>query len=218
MLIITGAPRNGLSLLAQYLIKLGYIASANAGPKTAFEDPTVAHINNDILKAAGCAWNHAPNGTQFIANGVIEYRIAKYLNENDDIDFLKDPRFTFTHPIWQRAVKDLDLLVSFREPGEAALSIKSIFGSYVNQALSVWQQYYVRLASVNAAFVEFGGNIEYEDYEENIGRAFGFLEIEHYPNVLSKIYDPHMIHITNSTAFPPPIKNLYNVLLNRKEN
>lgn len=218
MLFITGSPRNGLSLLAQYLIKLGFTPSPNAEPKTAFEDPIVAAINNDILKSAGCSWNHAPNGTQFIANGAIDYRIASFLAKHPDIDFLKDPRFAFTRHIWQRALNDLDLLVSFREPGQAALSLKAKFGGYVNDALSVWQQYYVRLASVNAAFVEFGADIDYEDYQDNVGRAFAFLELDHQPNTLSKIYDPHLIHITQSTAVSTQITKLYNVLQNRKEN
>lgn len=218
MLLITGAPRNGLSLLAQYLSKLGLTFSPAANHQSSFEDPDVLHINNDILQAAACRWNHAPNGVQFVANGAIEYRIASYLANHPDIDVLKDPRFTFTHHIWQRFVGDVDLLVSFREPGQAALSFRNSFGGLVSQAVACWQQYYVRLASLNAAFVEFGADIDYGDYEENVGRAVQFLDIEHQPTILSKIYNANMIHTTKSVCVLPPLTKLYHLLQNRKEN
>ena len=140
------------------------------------------------------------------------------MSANPRIEFLKDPRFTFTYPIWQRLLKDVDLLVSFREPGETALSVSKIFGGRVSSALASWQQYYARLVSVNAAFVEFGSSIEFEDYSANLGRAFQFLEIDYSPVCLTKVFDGHMIHSRETTSVAPPLKKLYELLRTRTEN
>jgi hypothetical protein len=218
MILITGAPKNGLSVLAKYFIQLGMTTAPDF---TTNPDPVhraVASINNDILRSSGCAWNHAPNGTLFKATGAINYRISHFLNQNEDIDFLVDPRFAFTWQLWEKVLQDVDLLVTFRKPGEAALSFRDEFGGFACEAITVWSQHYTRLASVNGAFVEFGADIDFFDYDENVGRAMRFLELDHQTTVLERCFDESKITHNQSTSIFPIIKKLYTVLQSKKEN
>jgi hypothetical protein len=218
MLLLTGAPKNGFTPLAQYLIQLHQMTTTESFDDGGLIDPRVASINNDILRLSGCSWCHAPNGTTFKADGAINYRICSFLNHNDDIDFLVDPRFAFTWPLWEKVAKDIDLLITFRNPGEAALSFRDEFGGFACEAITVWSQHYTRLASVKGAVVEFGASIDVDEYEENVGRAMRFLELEHHSPAFHKIYNDTLITHTKSTSTFPPIKKIYQLLQSRKEN
>jgi hypothetical protein len=218
MILLTGAPKNGLAVLYRYLSQCGLITSCHCENVPLTVDPLVQAINNDILRISGCAWLDVPNGTPIKTDGSINYRIAHFINHNPNIDYLVDPRFVFTWQVWEHTISDVDLFVTFRHPGEAALSHQKEFGGFVGEALSVWQQYAVRLATMNGAFVEFGADVDFYDYDDNVGRAMSFLELDHFSPKLEKVFDEQAIHTTNKTSVFPAAKKLYQLLQTKKEN
>lgn len=218
MLFITGCPQSGQTILATHLKRFGLNTSPGAKPENDYLDPVVQSINNDILKLSRCSWCDVPNTVDIFSNGAIEYRISVFLNKHPEIQFLKDPRFTFTFPTWKPFFSDPDFLITFREPGETARSLHSKFGLCIVEGLNLWRSYYSRIAHFKAAFVEFGSDVEFEDYIENLDRAFRFLELDVPASPISEIWRDDKLNSRSTGSIPVPIKKLYHLLQHRTEN
>lgn len=144
---ILGSGRSGTSMVAGTLSKAGYFMgkdfwpTRDANPKGFFEDREINEINEDILapvipprlnffgktffRHRPLKWQrwlaHLPNSVQLQASSEIEQRIQRIV-QNEPF-CLKDPRFSYTLPIWKPFLKDTIYICVFRDPGSTALSI-----------------------------------------------------------------------------------------------
>ena len=218
MLLITGTPQSGQALLAGHLLKYDILTSPGAIAQRNFLDPQIQNINNEILRLSKCTWCDAPITSELYSTGAIEYRMSAFLSRYPDIDFLKDSRFCITFRAWKPLFSDLDFLICFREPGETAQSLKAQCGLTISEGLTLWRQYYQRVVSLNCAFIEFGSTVPFEDYLDNVGRAFRFLELDVPTEPLHRLWDQNKIHEYDSVPLPLPVQKLYQLLQSRTEN
>ena len=145
--LILGSGRSGTSMVAGTLAKAGYFMGQqllppnDANPKGFFEDIEVNAINEDILATVApkrpeifgnLFFRHIPLPFQRwllalpldqtpTSTPEIEARIEKIVANRPYC--LKDPRFSYTLPVWRPFLKDTVYVVVFREPMATAKSI-----------------------------------------------------------------------------------------------
>jgi hypothetical protein len=180
--IILGSGRSGTSMLAGVLAKAGYFMGDHlypgreSNPKGFFEDPEINGIN-EILVAQmvpkrprllgkwffrsrpleGQRWlARVPVGTRIPSLPIISERIQK-ATQREPYCF-KDPRFSYTLPVWRPFLKNTVFVCVFRDPARTALSIlkecrdaeylHSLSISF-RQTLEVWNLMYRHILEVH---------------------------------------------------------------------
>lgn len=179
--IILGSGRSGTSMVAGCFAKAGYfmgenlLPANNSNPKGFFEDVEVNSINEDILASVApkrpklfgnLFFKHIPlplqrwlltlpadkNPTSTLA---IDARMEKIVANQPYC--LKDPRFSYTIPVWRPFFKNVAYIVVFREPMATAISIvKECKDSpplhslemNIERALKVWDCMYQNILRV----------------------------------------------------------------------
>ena len=135
--IILGSGRSGTSLLAGTLAAAGYELGGTpyparaANPKGFFETHAVNGVNEEILASAlprhprfeaGQRWlAECSLDTQFSSTPDLDARIQR-LTARTPFCF-KDPRFSYTVPVWRPFLGDALNLCVFRDPALTARSI-----------------------------------------------------------------------------------------------
>lgn len=145
--IILGSGRSGTSLIAGTLAKSDYfmgndlLPTVSSNPKGIFEDIEVNSINEDILDSVipkrpkllgNIFFRHIPLRNQRwlaqvpLTDGIkgskaINSRINKLVNHSPYC--FKDPRFSYTLPIWRPYLSNTVFIGVFRHPGITATSI-----------------------------------------------------------------------------------------------
>ena len=172
-ILILGSGRSGTSLLAGLFAKSGYFMGENlyppreSNPKGFFESPELNSINEEILSACvrrrlkigshelfrsrplhGHSWlARVGLNPRLTTNAAVEERIRRIVSRAPYC--LKDPRFSYTLPVWRPWLRNTVFLCIFREPEVTAASmVKEVrvvretegYRNYINfrQALSVW--------------------------------------------------------------------------------
>lgn len=147
-LLVLGCGRSGTSLMMGLLSKAGYYMGddlyppRDSNPKGFFECAEINNINEDILSLIlpkrpkifgfelsksvpgnGQRWlARVPITESFKTNESINKRIEKAVNTNPFC--YKDPRFSYTLPIWQPFLpSDTGYIVIFRHPSSTVKSI-----------------------------------------------------------------------------------------------
>jgi len=154
------------------------IAPRESNPKGFFEGPEINSINESILAAAvgqrmrigniemfrsrplpGHSWiARVKLSPHLISNPVVDDRIKKIVSRSPYC--LKDPRFSYTLPVWRPFLSSHVFLCIFREPEATARSmVKEVrdvreeqgYLNYINyrQALSVWTHMYTHIVKVH---------------------------------------------------------------------
>jgi hypothetical protein len=145
--LILGSGRSGTSMLAGTLAKAGYFMGDNlypareSNPKGFFEDPVVNGINEEILEPLNFKLTHPIGrwfedyqltyGQRWLERVPIRSRIPTPASVVDTIKKVteqvpfcfKDPRFSYTLPVWRPYLKNTVFLCIFREPAATAASI-----------------------------------------------------------------------------------------------
>jgi hypothetical protein len=171
-----GSGRSGTSLAAGVLSKAGYFMGHNlnpaniTNPKGQFEDREVNAINEELLAQVtasrpsnlignflfrsrpktGQRWlARLPLELSFTLSDELKQRI-KALLTNEPYCF-KDPRFSYTLPVWRPFLKNTVLVCVFRYPAETVSSMikqkkivphLSDFSLGVGKAFKVWELMY----------------------------------------------------------------------------
>jgi hypothetical protein len=181
--LIMGTGRSGTSMTAGVLARAGYFMGEHlnpgneTNPKGQFEDREVNRINESLLSQItparpsniigdlffksrliyGQRWlARVPLGVSIPSPSHIEERI-KALIKNEPFCF-KDPRFSYTLPVWRRLIKDGVFICVFRHPGVTVASIlkqkekvphlRSI-SINVNQIFQVWELMYSHITRIH---------------------------------------------------------------------
>ncbi len=206
--IILGSGRSGTSLAAGILSRSGYymgetLNPANiTNPKGQFEDREVNSINEEILAQVvasrpergfgkwlyrsrpqtGQRWlARVPQGTLISGSTDLTVRIQNIVGREPYC--LKDPRFSYTLPVWKPFLRDPVLLCVFRHPAVTVSSIlkqkKTVphlknFAINAQQALKVWEMMYSHILENH---VPTGGNWLFFHYDQLLdGSAYAAME------------------------------------------
>lgn len=180
--IILGSGRSGTSMVAGTLAKAGYFMGDNlipargTNPKGFFEDREVNQINEEILAQVtprriefrgktylndrptyGQRWlARIPLNKKIPSSPEIAERIHK-ITQKEPYCF-KDPRFSYTLPIWKPFLNNVVFVCVFRNPATTATSIlkecheeKYLRGLSINfrQALKVWTLMYSHILKIH---------------------------------------------------------------------
>jgi hypothetical protein len=163
--LILGSGRSGTSLLAGLLSGAGYymgnhlIPPDEANPRGYFEDDEVNAINEALLAPVTLAPEGPAYGWRWLARVPVGTRIPACPDTAQRIQAqtgrapfcLKDPRFSYTLPVWRPFLGNAAFLCVFREPARTAHSILKECrpGTYLEglpmsfpEAVAVWTLMY----------------------------------------------------------------------------
>jgi hypothetical protein len=240
--IILGSGRSGTSMVAGVLSKSGYYMGENlypardSNPKGFFEDPEINGINEEILAPYtsrkpwisgnwfyqrqplnyGQKWLvRLPLYINVKANRKIEDRIKKVITQQPYC--FKDPRFSYTLPIWQPFLQNVVYVCVFRHPANTANSIlkeinampylqgmKSWFT--FKHALEVWRDMYTHIVTKHAIqgdwlFIHYNQLIN-GDGSDMLEQKLGAIIDRSFPDV-------KLNRTNNEQSLPKQIQVLY---------
>lgn len=155
---ITGMHRSGTSMITRGLHQSGLhliggdadalLAAADDNPEGFWENKAIVTCNDDLLEAAGGAWDNPPELLPLAVDdprlaAVVEPATAALagLSENERWGF-KDPRTCLTAAFWLDLQPDLRFVICVRNPLEVALSLKRRNQNSYSLGLSLWERYY----------------------------------------------------------------------------
>jgi hypothetical protein len=145
--IIMGSGRSGTSMIAGTLAQAGYFMGENlypprdSNPKGFYEDPEVNNINETLLSSVlpkrppilgkwffrdrpkySQYWlARLPVSVKIQTNSRVDSRIQGIISKEPYC--LKDPRFSYTLPVWRQFLKNEVYICIFRDPSSTVASI-----------------------------------------------------------------------------------------------
>lgn len=189
---ITGMHRSGTSMITRalhdsglHLIAAGaegLIDAAEDNPEGFWENKAIVACNDELLEAAGGAWDNPPDLPPQAVDDPRLMHIADAstaaltaLSEHDHWGF-KDPRTCLTAAYWLDLQPDLRFIICVRHPIEVALSLKRRNQNSYSLGLALWERYYatvVELVPKDRRIVTHYDTF-FLDPEGEIGRLCGF--------------------------------------------
>lgn len=180
--LILGSGRSGSSMLAGALSRAGYymgdhlLSPTEANPKGFFEDQEINRMNEELLMQVAprrpsgwlgrwYRWRHVgasrwlaavPLGVKLVCPPSIAQRIAVQTAQRPFC--FKDPRFSYTLPLWRPFLQQTAFLCIFREPARTAQSIvkECLQAPYLRDlpmtcanALRVWTLMYQHILQIH---------------------------------------------------------------------
>lgn len=206
--LILGSGRSGTSMVTGILAKAGYFMGDSlhpineTNPKGMFEDGLVNSLNEDILttalpeinKSANSDMNHPKRGQRWLACLPLDTQLYVPAGLAPQIQGLlnrqpycfKDPRFSYTLPLWRPYLNNCVFICVFREPSTTAKSILNQitkvphlhgFAMNADEAVSVWTAVYRQVLSRHCRegqwlFVHYDQALTQEGIEK-LGRFTG---------------------------------------------
>jgi hypothetical protein len=230
--IILGSGRSGTSMVAGALAAGGYFMGEqlypprDSNPKGFFEGPQINGINEALLEPVVPPEQGLRYGQRWLAQldswrdirltGELE-RAIRVMVEREPYCF-KDPRFSYTLPVWQPYLRSAVLLCVFREPGITAESIVkecaevaylSTVRMTLERALDIWTAIYRSVLSLpmEVAFVHYS-QILGGDGLSRIARLLGAPVDASFP-------DMRLRRSRSNVPVPAPAASLYEELCRR---
>lgn len=237
--LILGSGRSGTSMVAGTLAKAGYFMGdylwpARIGnPKGFFEDKEINEINEKLVAQVipprrkligrwffpdrpiqGQRWlARVPVGTKIPAPPEIIERIERAVQREPYC--FKDPRFSYTLPVWRPFLKNTVFLCVFRDPANTAQSIlkERQDAAYLHnlsitfdQALEVWTLMYRHILEIH----RYEGEWLFLHYDQVLSPA-GLDRIERFVEapVDWDFPDPALRRSVSNRAVPPETWQVY---------
>ena len=161
---ITGMHRTGTSMVTRALHDSGlhllgtgaeaFIDTAEDNPEGFWENAAIVACNDDLLEAAGGAWDNPP---ALPPQGADDPRVTAVneaataalagLREHDHWGF-KDPRTCLTAAYWLDLEPELRFVICLRHPLEVALSLKRRNQNSYSLGLALWERYYATVVEL----------------------------------------------------------------------
>jgi len=149
--------RTGTSAVARLLHRHGLwlgdeadmMAANPYNPDGYFENVRLVEVNNSILELFGGTWSCPPRLSAGWtedprledARGVAQM-IAETMSAGHEVWGFKDPRAALTLPFWRSVWGDLTVIVTLRNPLEAARSLHRRDGMTIDQGIALWSVHY----------------------------------------------------------------------------
>lgn len=235
--LVSGSGRSGTSLMMG-CISHNYkntgtkpvFRDDTSNPKGFFEDADINFLNDRILETSGVTLpGDKKDGREYRHGGWINKQKITELKINPgQITQIKqftyskpfcykDPRFSFTYPLWKELIDDDDLvlIVIFRHPSKTAVSIikeptpKKIHMTY-KDALEIWYRQYSNIFDFNHE----KGKILYIHYDQILRKELGPLERLLNIKVNYGFIDPKLNRSAERDV-PKKYKEMYDLLISK---
>ena len=194
--LILGCGRSGTSMAAGVLARAGYFMGntfhppRDSNPKGFFEGPEINGINEELLSQVTASSENLQKGQRWLAKLPPGTPIPSSAAINACITWMvgkepfcyKDPRFSYTLPIWRPHLRDTVFLCIFRHP---AITVSSIVkecreAAYLHnvhmtedRATEIWQMMYSHIMEIH----RHEGDWLFLHYEQFLnGSAFDRIE------------------------------------------
>jgi hypothetical protein len=158
---IVGMHRSGTSMITRALHESGLrlvgtdgdelIEPAEDNPEGFWENKAIVACNDELLEAAGGAWDNPPVLPPVAVDDPRVAHVAEAataalgpLREHDQWGF-KDPRTCLTAAYWLDLEPDLSFIICVRHPVEVAMSLKRRNQNSYSLGLALWERYYATL-------------------------------------------------------------------------
>jgi hypothetical protein len=156
LIYVAGMHRSGTSATTRVINLLGaslgeqeaFIPEAADNPRGFWEVRDVAELNDLILADIGASWDQPPASTEGALEGLPSVReeSARAIIETLEADgaarhAIKDPRFSFLLPFWERFAPAAHLVVPVRHPLAVAQSLRRRNDIPLTQGLALWERY-----------------------------------------------------------------------------
>jgi len=215
LIFILGSQSSGSSLLANYFRLAGFALSPKAAATTFWEDTRLNALNELLLTRNGISWHQPVPGRLTVPTAKTDDLCRLYLAANPQTEILKDPRFCLTWPCWKNIAPDIDFIITFRHPLATVLSMASRFNLSRRHALNLWLSYYTNVRGFLSPFIEFGSEISFDDYRDNLIRVCRFLELPFDETALARAFDSIKIHYAGSSSLASPLPGQHAALYNQ---
>ena len=244
--IILGSGRSGTSMVTGALAQAGYFMgnrptpattrAQESNPKGQYEDLEINEINEIILDLVVpkrpwllgkfCFRDRPIKWQRWLARVPLDTQIPSPLTATKRIELLtqtqpfcfKDPRFSYSLPVWRPHLKNVVFICVFRDPASTAQSIlkQSKFANHLrdfsinfDQALEMWALMYQHILEIHSQegewlFLEYNQVLTEEGLEklENFTRA-----------KVDRTFPDGSIRRTKSFAkVPEPVQEIYQKL------
>jgi len=124
------------------------IEAAEDNPEGFWENKAIRDCNDELLEAAGGAWDNPPalppvevDDPRVAHVAEVATRALAALREHDHWGF-KDPRTCLTATYWLDLEPELGFVICVRHPVDVALSLKRRNQSSYSLGLGLWERYY----------------------------------------------------------------------------
>ena len=237
--VIVGSGRSGSSLAAGALSNTGcyegrgLVPPRDANPTGFFEDREVNRINEELLatvtqKRPSLLWkwwgrNRPGFGQRWLARVPLQTPIESSPLLDEQIQdcvrqqpyCLKDPRFSYTLPLWRPWLNDAAFICTFRDPATTVNSmLKEVatveymkhFRISIPEALEVWRLMYQHIVRIHAN----DGDWLFVHYEQLLNRQ-GIRKIGQLTGatVDSNFANPDLNRSKQHREIPPDLHELY---------
>lgn len=244
--LILGSGRSGTSMVAGTLSKVGYFMGDNlypareSNPKGFFEDSEINEINEHIIELVdlkcikfiensssvlneenflkfGQRWlARIPVGTAIPLPPVVCSHINKVTKRTPFC--FKDPRFSYTLPVWHPFLRDTVFICVFRHPAVTALSIvkecrdvdylKNVSMNF-QRALEIWTFIYRHILEIHI----YRGEWLFLHYNQLLN-GDGLLRLESFTGVPvdHSFPDPALDRSSSDLSVPRKVEQIYQQL------
>jgi hypothetical protein len=210
IVLVAGMHRSGTSWLARTLNLCGADIGSRAGwgepdnPHGFWEDRYVLALNEQILESYDSSWDHPPSSVNITLEltPAVKREILKGFTE--DLILFKDPRISFTWPIFKNSFPSAELVAPIRHPMAVVRSLEKRNGFEPTYTLKLWERYNRCLVSFGAEFVEFPTGFGLDALVEDLG-----LEVTTEANMN---FDEDAVHHEKENA-PDHYQELYNHII-----
>lgn len=158
MSVIVFGVRSGTSMLTRIINLMGLnVGTQNKimtpcptqNPKGFWENMDILNLNNKIINSLGREWwNVSSSNVNDISLKLREeFKIeSKRILANIDVSgnwIIKDPRFSFTYPLWEDDVSGAVHIIAYRNPIEVAKSLSISNGFPLEFSMALWEFYFL---------------------------------------------------------------------------
>ena len=158
-IVVLGMHRSGTSVLSGLISLLGCeigktdtMPKRKDNPKGFYENYRIYQFNQKLLEDCQVSWDEYA----FTTKDLSEKSFRKYVDqvkeiiiqefESVDLGFIKDPRMCLLYPIWETALKELNVEIKCifvnRSALEVALSLKDRNQFNTEKSLMIWSHYF----------------------------------------------------------------------------
>ena len=223
-LIIMGSGRSGTSAVAGTFAKSGYYMGddlyppRDSNPKGFFETPEINRINEEILSTnlAKIGLDDYDYGQRWLAILPTSYKLIyspKLLDKMENVTLkrpfcFKDPRFSFTLPVWRKFLNNTRFVCIFRHPAITANSIvkecarmdylKNLPMNF-ERAINIWHAIYTRIMDHH----DFDGDALFVHYNQLLTNP-GLDRLEHFVgHAIDRSFPEYVLNRSPSTGEVP---------------
>ncbi|WP_222425870.1 sulfotransferase domain-containing protein [Vreelandella titanicae] len=202
--LVLGMHRSGTSAVTGVLEKLGTALPQELmppqihNPKGYFEGVRVMGLNDQFLEGLNSNWDD----TRFsvaIPDSLVDKHldaVKEFIKKDftyNKIFAIKDPRICITFPLWERALKELEIdlkvILPYRNPFEVARSLKSRNDFSTEKSLLMWVKHILYAEKYSRPysrlFLSFNGLLA--NAEKEVVKIADFVGIEPEPSAVGEV-------------------------------